>query len=71
MDYILVDITDVATPPPILGEEVVVIGQQQDQAIAADEIATLAETISYEIFTGIASRVPREYLSGNISEVKA
>jgi alanine racemase len=45
-----------------LGEEVVLIGKQQGEEITAHEIAQWTETISYEILTGISSRVPREYL---------
>lgn len=59
MDLTLVDATDV--PGAAIGDEVVLIGQQGESAITAEEVADWAETISYEIFCGISSRVPRVY----------
>ena len=44
-----------------VGDEVVMIGEQNGQIISADEIARLEETISYEIVCGIGKRVPRVY----------
>ena len=42
--------------------EVVVMGQQGDESITADELAVNLNTINYEIVTSITSRVPRIYL---------
>lgn len=42
-----------------VGDEVVLIGAQGDEHIGADEWARLLGTISYEVLTGIGSRVPR------------
>ncbi len=42
-------------------DEVVVFGRQGDAEITVDEVAAWAETINYEIVTGIAARVPRVY----------
>jgi len=47
-----------------VGDEVVALGAQGDEAIDADELAALAGTIGYEIGTGIGARVPRHYLRG-------
>jgi len=43
-------------------DEVVVFGQQGNQAITADEIAAKLNTINYEVVTSITARVPRVYL---------
>jgi alanine racemase len=45
-------------------DEVVVFGRQGEAEITADEVATWAETINYEIVTRLAARVPRVYLGG-------
>jgi len=45
-------------------DEVVVFGRQGEAEISADEVATWAETINYEIVTRLAARVPRVYLGG-------
>lgn len=61
MDLITVDVTDI--PGASVRDEVVILGSQQGplgtDAITADEIATIASTISWEILTGISRRVPR------------
>jgi alanine racemase len=44
-----------------MGDEVVLIGDQGEQGISADEIAALEDTISYEVVCGIGKRVPRIY----------
>ena len=43
------------------GDEVVLIGQQQDQCITVEEISALADTIPYEILTNLNERLPRIY----------
>ena len=45
------------------GEEVVLLGAQGEDSIAVEELATWAETISYEILTSINLRVTRRYHS--------
>lgn len=40
-------------------DEVTILGQQEDEAIFADEIAQQLETINYEVVTALMSRVPR------------
>lgn len=59
MDQITVDCGD---DEVVAGDEVVLLGQQGDQTITADEWARLTGTISYEILCGIGPRVPRVYL---------
>ncbi len=60
MDLTLVDVTDV--PEAKVGDEVVLIGSQGSESISAEDLAGLSGTISYEIFCGISSRVPRVYV---------
>lgn len=57
MDMTVVDVTGVAGVRP--GDEVLLIGRSGDQEITVDEVATRAETISYEILTGLTPRLPR------------
>lgn len=61
MDLVMLDATgtDVA-----VGDEVVVIGEQGGARRTADELARHCGTISYEVVTGIRSRVPRRFLRG-------
>ncbi|MBA3882801.1 MAG: alanine racemase [Chthoniobacterales bacterium] len=60
MDLIMVDVTEIA--PVAVGDEVVLIGNQGPERILASEVAGWASTISWEIFTGIGSRVARVYV---------
>ncbi len=59
MDMFIIDVTEI--PAVALDDEVVIIGRQGDAEITADEVATLCDTINYEILTGISARVPRLY----------
>ncbi|RYZ76930.1 MAG: alanine racemase [Proteobacteria bacterium] len=65
MDYFMVDLTAIVEKtgkPVVIGEEIVLMGQQGKESITAQELADLAGTISYEIFTGISERVARVFL---------
>lgn len=57
MDQIMVDVTDI--PGVCRGDEVILIGSQGKECITAEDVASWAGTISYEILLGITSRVPR------------
>jgi alanine racemase len=57
MNMAMVDVTDVARVRP--EDEVVLIGQQGRERIAAEELAALAGTINYEIVTRINWDIPR------------
>ena len=57
MDLTVVDITHI--PNAATGNEVIIIGEQNDQRITADDHARWAGTIPYEILCAIAARVPR------------
>jgi len=58
MDMCLVDVTALRGRVE-LGDEVVIIGEQQQEEITADELADKLGTINYEIVTAISHRVPR------------
>lgn len=45
-------------------DDVVLIGEQGGDAIRAEDVATLAGTIPYEILVGLNDRIPREYRGG-------
>lgn len=57
MDLTVVDITRI--PSANIGDEAVLLGTQGSETITADNHATLAGTIPYEILCGISDRVPR------------
>jgi len=44
-----------------VGEEVVILGQQGNQSLSAEKMATELGTIPYEILTGLNNRIPRVY----------
>ena len=58
MDQILVDVTGLI-PAPTAGDEAVLLGSQADEFIAVGEIARLAATIPWHVFTGITCRTAR------------
>jgi alanine racemase len=45
-----------------IGDEAVLIGQQGDLQVTANDWARQLGTIGYEIVCGISARVPRNYL---------
>lgn len=57
MDMIMVDVTDVKNVN--VGDEVVLIGEQNSNKITVEEVAEFAETINYEITTRLSERIPR------------
>lgn len=59
MDQIMLDVTEL--PVCAVGDEVVLLGAQGTEVLSADELAGLADTISYEILLSISERVPRIY----------
>lgn len=61
MDQTMIDVTQL--PSVSVGDEVVLIGEQKNQTITAEEVANWAGTISYEVLLGITARVPRLYLN--------
>jgi alanine racemase len=65
MDQFGIDVTEVEGVSE--GDEVVMIGRQGGEKIGADEVARWADTISYEIFTGLPPRVPRRYVKNGVT----
>lgn len=59
MDQVMVQLDSV--PDAGAGDEVVIIGVQGDESITAEDIAARWGTINYEVTSGIAHRVPRDY----------
>ncbi len=57
MDLIMIDVTDV--PGVSVGDEVVLFG---DSLVSADDVASWAGTISYEVLSITGKRVPRRYV---------
>jgi alanine racemase len=46
------------------------LGRDGAEEVSADELASLGDTISWEILAGISARVPRLYLrGGQVSEL--
>ena len=62
MDMCMADVTDVPDVAP--DDEAVMIGTQGDETVDAGELATLSDTIAWEILAGVSARVPRLYLRG-------
>ena len=60
MDLTLLDVTEVDGVQE--GDPVVLIGRQGNEMITAEELASSLDTISYELLSGIGSRVPREHI---------
>jgi alanine racemase len=60
MDLTTIDVTDIRNVQQ--GDEVVLLGRQENAEISADEMADWANTVSYEIFTSIGARVPRIHI---------
>jgi hypothetical protein len=61
MDQIMVNIE---SDSAFNGDEVLLIGESGDERITAEDLATWAGTIPYEVLTNINTRVPRVYLGG-------
>ncbi len=60
MDLMMIDVSQIEGAE--VGEEVILMGQQGEEEISAEELAQRAETISWEIVTRIGSRVQRVYV---------
>jgi len=59
MDLTLADVTGL--PGISVGDEVILLGEHDGLSMDAQEHATLANTVAYEILCGISKRVPRRY----------
>ncbi len=61
MDWIMLDVTDL--PQVAVGDCATLLGQADGLSILGDDWAAQLETIAYEVFCRIGSRVPRRYLA--------
>jgi alanine racemase len=59
MDQTIVDVTDV--PGVTTGDEVVLVGRQQEAQIGLTEFSRWADTIPWETLCSVTKRVPRLY----------
>jgi alanine racemase len=59
MDWTLIDVTDI--PQVAVNDEVILIGEQNNLRVEAEELAIKTNTISYEVTCGISQRVGRIY----------
>jgi alanine racemase len=62
MDMAMIDVS--AIPGVAQGEVVTFLGRAGEERVDADELASLADTISWEVLTAVTARVPRLYLRG-------
>lgn len=69
MDQCMVDVTNIKDIK--LGDEVILIGEDNGVKFNADDIAQLIGTINYEIICMLKNRVPRIYIeNGEVSKVR-
>jgi alanine racemase len=62
MDLTMVDLTDV--PGVLVGDEVVLFGEQDGAVLRVEEVAAWSETLVYEVMCTIGKRVARLYRRG-------
>lgn len=68
MDQTMIDVSKISNVQ--IGDEVVIIGSQDNECITVDDQAEMLGTINYELVTLFGERIPRIYLKdGNIVEV--
>jgi alanine racemase len=61
MDAIMADVTDVPGAPVAVDDEFTLLGDQDGDRISADDLARSRTTISWEVVTAMAARLPRVY----------
>lgn len=59
MDWTLIDVTDIENVQ--VGDEVILIGQQNNLQVLTEDLSILTNTISYEVTCGIHRRVPKVF----------
>jgi alanine racemase len=60
MDLTIIDVTNV--PGVELDDQVTLLGWNRELKIAAEDLARIAGTLSYEVTCGVSERVPRAYI---------
>jgi alanine racemase len=61
MDAVMADVTDVPGAPVGLDDEFVLLGDQGDERISAEELAQQRTTNTWEVVTSMSARLPRVY----------
>jgi len=61
MDAVMADVTDMPGSPVGVDDEFTLLGSQGDETITAAELARSRTTISWEVVTAMARRLPRVY----------
>lgn len=67
MDQCMVDLTEVGDVK--VGDEVILLGEENGLRYNADDIAKLLDTINYEVVCAVGRRIPRVYIE-NGEEIK-
>ena len=62
MDLTTVDVSEV--PGASIGDEALLLGEQDGAVLDARDLAKAAGTTPYEVLTNVSRRVPRVYLNG-------
>jgi alanine racemase len=62
MDFTMIDVGQAADVQ--VNDEVVILGRQRKEEIAADTVAELLQTINYEVVCQFGPRLPRRYFKG-------
>ena len=60
MDQMAVDVSNIKNVS--VGDTVTLIGKDGENEITASDIASLGNTINYEIVCGLSQRIPRIYI---------
>ncbi len=69
MDQMMIDVSDV--PNPKEGDSVIIMGSDGVNTVSAEELASISNTINYEIVCNVGKRVPRVYIkNGEIINTK-
>lgn len=63
MDQCMIDVTDIGDIN--VGDEVIILGTQENLKLDADDLAEMMGTINYEILCMLKYRIPRVYLKNN------
>ena len=61
MDFTMIDVGHI--PGVQLGDEVIILGAQGNNAITADDIAKTIDTINYEVVASLTKRIPVHYIN--------
>ncbi|MGB8331282.1 MAG: alanine racemase C-terminal domain-containing protein, partial [Polyangiales bacterium] len=61
MDLTTIDVS--AVPGVAVGDESLLLGEQDGAVLDARDLAAAAQTIPYEVLTNVSRRVPRVYVS--------